>query len=37
MTLREILGYQHVYLYGGSIEEWTADPDAPVQLNHQIK
>lgn len=31
--LKEILGYKRVYLYDGSIEEWTADPGAPVQSN----
>lgn len=31
--LKEVLGYKRVYLYDGSIEEWTADPNAPVQLN----
>jgi len=35
--LRGVLDYKHVYLYDGSIQEWTADPDAPVQLNHQSK
>ena len=30
-VLREVLGYKRVYLYDGSIEEWTADPNAPVQ------
>ncbi|MDD5168324.1 MAG: sulfurtransferase [Syntrophales bacterium] len=35
--LKEVLGYKHVYLYDGSIQEWTADPDAPVQLNHNAK
>lgn len=29
--LKEVLGYKRVYLYDGSIEEWTADPEAPVQ------
>lgn len=31
--LKEVLGYKRVYLYDGSIEEWTADPGAPVQLD----
>jgi len=35
--LREVLGYQRVYLYDGSIEEWTADPGAPVQTNGDSK
>lgn len=35
--LRRVLGYKNIYLYDGSIQEWTADPKAPVQLNHQIK
>lgn len=35
--LREILEYKRVYLYDGSIEEWTADPNAPVQLNGKGK
>ncbi len=30
-VLKEVLGYKRVYLYDGSIEEWTADPHAPVQ------
>jgi len=29
--LKEVLGYKRVYLYDGSIEEWTADPEAPIQ------
>jgi thiosulfate/3-mercaptopyruvate sulfurtransferase len=35
--LKEVLGYKRVYLYDGSIEEWTADPNAPVELNHNGK
>lgn len=35
--LREVLGFKRVYLYDGSIEEWTADPNAPVQLNNTTK
>lgn len=35
--LKEVLGYNKVYLYDGSIEEWTADPKAPVQFNHDGK
>lgn len=29
--LSEVLGYQNVSLYDGSIQEWTRDPRAPVQ------
>jgi thiosulfate/3-mercaptopyruvate sulfurtransferase len=29
--LSEVLGYQNVSLYDGSIQEWTRDPYAPVQ------
>jgi len=36
-VLKELLGYKRVYLYDGSLQEWTADPDAPVQLNHNGK
>ncbi|MEE9910976.1 MAG: sulfurtransferase [Deltaproteobacteria bacterium] len=35
--LKEVLGYKRVYLYDGSIEEWTADPGAPVQTNGDSK
>lgn len=35
--LKEVLGYKRVYLYDGSIEEWTADPNAPVELNNTGK
>jgi len=35
--LKEVLGYKRVHLYDGSIEEWTADPNAPVELNHKGK
>lgn len=35
--LKEVLGYKRVYLYDGSIQEWTADPTAPVQLNNNTK
>lgn len=35
--LREVLGYKRVYLYDGSIEEWTADPSVPVQLDNNGK
>lgn len=35
--LKEVLGYKRVYLYDGSIEEWTADPGAPVQLDGNSK
>ncbi len=29
--LTQMLGYQNVRLYDGSIQEWIADPDAPVE------
>jgi thiosulfate/3-mercaptopyruvate sulfurtransferase len=29
--LSEVLGYQKVRMYDGSIQEWTRDPDAPMQ------
>jgi len=35
--LKEVLGYKRVYLYDGSIEEWTADPNAPVERNNTGK
>ena len=35
--LKEVLGYKRIYLYDGSIEEWTADPNAPVHLNGNNK
>lgn len=35
--LKEVLGYKRVYLYDGSIQEWTSDPNAPVQLNNITK
>ena len=35
--LKEVLGYKKVFLYDGSIQEWTADADAPVQVNHHSK
>jgi thiosulfate/3-mercaptopyruvate sulfurtransferase len=30
-VLSEVLGYQNVKLYDGSIQEWTRDPKAPVE------
>ena len=30
--LTQILGYQSVRLYDGSIEEWIKDPDAPISI-----
>ncbi len=30
-VLSEVLGYENVRLYDGSIQEWTRDPKAPVQ------
>jgi thiosulfate/3-mercaptopyruvate sulfurtransferase len=30
--MKEVLGYQNVFLYDGSIEEWSRDPDAPMQM-----
>jgi len=35
--LKEVLGYKRVYLYDGSIEEWTVDPNVAVELNHTGK
>lgn len=29
--LKEVLDYQNVFLYDGSIEEWSRDPEAPMQ------
>jgi thiosulfate/3-mercaptopyruvate sulfurtransferase len=29
-VLHEVIGYQNVKIYDGSIQEWTADPEAPV-------
>jgi thiosulfate/3-mercaptopyruvate sulfurtransferase len=30
--LSQVLGYQNVKIYDGSIEEWIKDPDAPVSI-----
>ena len=35
--LKEVLGYKRVYLYDGSIEEWTTDHNAPVERNNTGK
>jgi len=31
-VLSEVLGYRNVKIYDGSAQEWTADPEAPVNL-----
>jgi thiosulfate/3-mercaptopyruvate sulfurtransferase len=31
-VLSEVLGYQNVKIYDGSAQEWTADPEAPLNL-----
>jgi 3-mercaptopyruvate sulfurtransferase SseA len=29
-VLREVVGYTDVKIYDGSMQEWTADPQAPL-------
>ena len=35
--MKRVLGYKNVRIYDGAMQEWTLDPDAPVELNQTTK
>ena len=35
--MKRLLGYKNVRIYDGAMQEWTLDPDAPVELNQTTK
>ena len=35
--MKRVLGYKSVRIYDGAMQEWTLDPDAPVQMNRNVK